>query len=75
MEISFYNSLGCPGDCSGHGVCTSRKVSNTTNMSTAEHVDEEWFCACAAGFQGKGCQIAIETNCKDVIDNDEGISG
>ena len=51
--------LGCPGNCNGHGTCT-------TTYQLA------WECLCETGWYGAGCQIQLELNCDDKTDNDKG---
>ncbi|XP_071087575.1 teneurin-m-like isoform X3 [Haliotis cracherodii] len=47
---------GCPDDCSNHGDCTRFR--------------EGWNCTCNEGWKGLACNIAKETKCDDMADND-----
>lgn len=49
---------GCENGCSGKGQCTLE--------------DGEYRCDCKEGWAGSDCSIALELNCKDNIDNDNG---
>ena len=32
----------------------------------------EWACQCEQGWEGPGCDVAVETECGDGYDNDKG---
>lgn len=53
-------AAGCENGCSRHGQCTLE--------------NGEYRCDCIEGWAGSDCSLALETNCKDNIDNDGGIS-
>lgn len=50
---------GCPNSCAGHGQC---RVSG----------EGQWECRCYEGWDGPDCGIALELNCGDSKDNDNG---
>lgn len=57
--LTFFPLLaGCANGCSGKGQCTLE--------------DGEYRCDCKEGWAGSDCSIALELNCKDNIDNDNG---
>ncbi|XP_053555097.1 teneurin-1 isoform X2 [Bombina bombina] len=48
---------GCPGLCYGNGRCI---------------LDQNgWHCVCQVGWSGTGCNIIMEMDCTDNMDNDE----
>uniref|UniRef100_A0A914CCG1 EGF-like domain-containing protein n=1 Tax=Acrobeloides nanus TaxID=290746 RepID=A0A914CCG1_9BILA len=47
---------GCAGNCSGGGACQS-------------HFGQ-WKCLCDSIHYGENCQLTVETDCEDGIDND-----
>lgn len=57
--VTYFPLLaGCANGCSGKGQCTLE--------------DGEYRCDCKEGWAGSDCSIALELNCKDNIDNDNG---
>lgn len=55
-KLSFLE--GCAGNCSGGGTCQS-------------HFGQ-WKCLCDSIHYGENCQLTVETDCEDGIDNDNG---
>ena len=51
---------GCPGNCGGHGTCSM------------PNYKQRWECLCESGWYGPGCDIRLEQNCDDRVDNDKG---
>lgn len=54
----FEFTAGCENGCSRHGQCTLE--------------DGDYRCDCIEGWAGIDCSIALEMNCTDNIDNDQG---
>ena len=54
---------GCPGDCGVHGQC---------RQEVSDEAVETWSCVCSYGWKGANCNIEVETQCNDGIDNDLG---
>jgi len=50
---------GCPGNCHGRGQCKTNHLG-------------DWECMCEYGWFGQGCQIEMEQDCSDRLDNDKG---
>uniref|UniRef100_A0A5S6QLT2 EGF-like domain-containing protein n=1 Tax=Trichuris muris TaxID=70415 RepID=A0A5S6QLT2_TRIMR len=48
---------GCPENCSNHGSCQRNEAN-------------EWMCICDSNFSGDDCQVPIESQCSDNVDND-----
>ena len=55
---------GCPGDCGVHGQC---------RQEVTDDAGEVWSCVCSYGWKGANCNIEVETQCDDGIDNDLGM--
>lgn len=51
-------SDGCANNCNGQGQCVKR--------------NDLWQCECNSSASGEFCEIPIETDCSDKIDNDNG---
>jgi hypothetical protein len=49
---------GCPNDCSNNGVCTLGQ--------------QGYSCKCRSGWKGEACDVSMEMQCKDHVDNDGG---
>ncbi|XP_053400283.1 teneurin-m-like isoform X5 [Mercenaria mercenaria] len=47
---------GCPSDCSNNGVCTLGL--------------QGYSCKCRPGWKGEACDVSMEMQCKDHVDND-----
>ena len=50
---------GCPRQCSGHGSCKA-------------NFRREWHCQCHDGWEGDACDVRLERNCRDGVDDDQG---
>ena len=55
---------GCVNGCSRHGECVHHPLDTFD--------DEQWSCECENGFSGLDCSVALESQCGDNIDNDNG---
>ncbi|XP_074650354.1 teneurin-m-like [Tubulanus polymorphus] len=47
---------GCPNACNNHGTC--------------QRFQDGWRCSCQSGWKGTACNVAMETQCGDSVDND-----
>ena len=52
---------GCPGNCNGHGTCSM------------PNYKQRWECLCESGWYGPGCDIRLEQDCDEKVDNDNGM--
>ncbi|XP_059078932.1 teneurin-m-like isoform X2 [Tigriopus californicus] len=50
---------GCPNNCNSHGQCKTNQASM------------EWECLCESGWFGPGCNIFMEQDCSNDIDDDQ----
>ena len=56
--IVLFSIDGCHNDCHGHGVC--------------QQYQNGWRCGCRDGWKGQDCSTAMEIQCDDKNDNDDG---
>ena len=49
---------GCPNNCHGHGSC--------------QRFRDGWRCSCMDGWKGEACDVAMESDCNNGVDDDGG---
>lgn len=61
LNLTFLFNLfldGCANNCNGQGQCIKH--------------NDLWQCECNPSASGEFCEIPIETDCSDKLDNDNG---
>ena len=58
--VCWFLTDGCPNGCNKHGSCQLFLVG--------------WTCICHDGWKGSGCEVAMEEECDNSLDDDGGFT-